>query len=111
MRSSVHRLATDQIVNVEEWPHELLEIVQVVLARGVAERLGRVRVRLDEDAVDTSRHARARERVQELPRAALRVLARDAVLADRVADVEHHRIADLAEQEEAARVDYQIVVP
>ena len=54
--------------------------------------------------------AAARERVQELPRAAARVLARNAVLANRVTRVEHHRIADLVQQIEAARIDDEVVV-
>ena len=48
--------------------------------------------------------------VEKLPRAAARVLARDAVLANRVASVEHDGIADLIQQVEAARIDDEVVV-
>src|SRR6185503_2378844 len=93
----VHGLRANQVVNVDQRPHEALEIVESVLARCVAERFRRIRVRFDEEAVDTSRHGRARERRQELPRAAPRVLAGYSVLADRVTRVEDDGVADLVQ--------------
>src|SRR5262245_1633506 len=97
-------------MNVDQRPHEALEVVESVLARRVAERLRRIRMRLDEEAIDTRGDGRARERSQELPRAAARVLARNSVLADRVTGVEYDRVADLVQQVEAARIHDEIVV-
>src|SRR5690606_35020327 len=82
----------------------------LVLAGGVAERLRRIRMRLDEQSVHARRNARARDDRQVLPRAAARILARDAVLADRVRDIENDRIAGLSEQIEAARIHDEMVI-
>src|SRR5690606_35675786 len=108
--TSTERLGSHEIVDIEQRLQEFGHLIQIVLSRRVAPRLGRVRVRLDEDAFHAGRHAGARQRREELPRAAARVLAGDAVLADRVGDVEHHRIADLPHQVEASRVDHEVVV-
>src|SRR6185503_7173346 len=106
----VHGLRTNQVVNVDQRAHEALEIVEGILARRVAERFRRIRVRFDEEAVDAGRDGRARERRQELPRAAPRVLAGYSVLADRVARVEDDGVTDLVQEIEAARIHDEIVV-
>src|SRR5690606_39710799 len=87
----MRRVRADEIMNVEQRANEIREPIELVLARRVAQRLRRIRMRFDEQAVHAGRDARPCDHGQVLTSAAARILARDAVLPDRVRNVEDRK--------------------
>ena len=66
---------------------------------------------LYEYAVDPGRDAGPGKDGEKLPIATAWILTRDPVLSNGMGDIEHDRVTDLVQQQKAARVDDQVVIP
>src|SRR5438093_375869 len=96
-----------RLVDAQRLVQERLRLGERQLGRAIRERLGRIGMGLEEQAVHAARNRRAHQRKGELPLAAGLRAARPLEAVGRVVD---HRPAEAAHDDEPAHVHDQVVV-